>query len=147
MNQIEAITLAMSAAAAAQFRPNGFAQTRPDVQAYLALKQLLLDKYPAVSHDILDVGPGSMERQNVLKTQLQQVGVGEDTAILRQARQLLQHLLEHDPKSATAVFANTADLQKAITILTKRLEAIEHEQRTHIRHSHHSPDTATPAYL
>ena len=55
MNRIEAITLAMAAAAAAQFRPNGFAQKRPDVQAYLALKQLLLDKYPAVSHDILEL--------------------------------------------------------------------------------------------
>jgi hypothetical protein len=149
MNQIEAITLAMSAAAAAQFRPNGFAQARPDVQAYLALKQLLADKYPdpAVSQDILDVGPASAERQNVLKVQLQQAKVEKDTAILRQARQLLEFLLQHDSKSATAVFATVADLQNALNILTTHLETIEHEQRNNFRHPHHSTYAATPAYL
>ncbi|MEZ4641725.1 MAG: hypothetical protein R3E31_03110 [Chloroflexota bacterium] len=147
MNQIEAITLAMSAAAAAQLRPNGFAQIRPDVQAYLALKQLLADKYPAVSQDILDVGPASAERQTVLKAQLQQAEVEKDTAILRQARQLLAFLLQHDSKSATAVFATVADLQNALKILTTHLETIEHEQRNNFRHPHHSTHAATPAYL
>ena len=147
MNRIEAITLAMAAAAAAQFRPNGMAQRRPDVRTYLALKHLLAEKYPTVNNSILDIGPASVERQNLLKAQLQQVGTDNDTAILCQTGQLLAYLLQHDSKSATAVFATTADLQKAITILTKRLEAIEHEQRNRIRHSHHSPDTATPAYL
>ena len=147
MNRIEAITLAMAAAAAAQFRPNGMAQRRPDVKTYLALKHLLAEKYPTVNNSILDIGPASAERQKLLKTQLQQASVEKDTAVLCQVRQLLAYLLQHDSKSATAVFATTADLQKAITILTKRLEAIEHEQRNRIRHSHHSPDTATPAYL
>jgi hypothetical protein len=119
MNQIEATTLAMSAAAAAQFRPNGFAQKRPDTQAYLALKQMLADKYPAVSKDILDVGPASLERQNILKAQLHQAEVDKDVTVLRQARQLLWYLLQHDPKSATAVFSSITDLQNAITILTK----------------------------
>lgn len=119
MNQIEATTLAMSAAAAAQFRPNGFAQKRPDTQAYLALKQMLAGKYPAVSKDILDVGPASLERQNILKAQLHQAEVDKDATVLRQARQLLRYLLQHDPKSATAVFSSITDLQNAITILTK----------------------------
>ena len=147
MNQIEAITLTMSAAAAAQFRPNGFAQIRPDVQAYLALKQLLADKYPSVSQDILDVGPASAERQNALKVQLQQAVVEKDTAILHHAKQLLAYLLQHDSKSATAVFATVADLQNALKILTKHLEIVEHEQRNSFRHPHHSPHAATPAYL
>lgn len=147
MNQIEAITLAMSAAAAAQKRPNGFAQMRPDVQVYLALKHLLADKYPTVNHDILDVGPASVERQNILKVQLQQAEVEKDTVILRQIRQLLEFLLQHDSKSATAVFATVADLQNAISILTKHLEVVEHEQRNNFRHPHHSTHAATPAYL
>ncbi len=147
MNQIEAITLAMSAAAAAQFRPHGFAQARSDVQAYLALKQLLADKYPTVSRDLLDVGPASVERQNILKAQLQQAEVEKDTAILRQARQLLEFLLQHDSKSATAVFATVSDLQNAITILTTHLEIVKHEQRNNFRHPHHSTHAATPAYL
>lgn len=147
MNQIEAIVLAMSAAAAAQFRPNGFVQQRPEVQAYLALKKLLANNYPAVNNDILDIAPASVERQNVLKTQLQQADVGKDTAVMEQARQLLQYLVEHDPKSATAVFATTADLQTATTILTNHLEKLEHEQRNRIRYPHHSADEPAPAYL
>ncbi|MCA9900958.1 MAG: hypothetical protein H6654_08260 [Ardenticatenaceae bacterium] len=128
MNRVEAIALAMSAAAAAQLRPNVLAQKRPEVQAYLALKKLLAEKYPTINNDILDVGPASVERQNVLKTQLKQAGVDTDTAVLHQTRQLLQYLLQHDSKSATAVFGTTVDLQKAISILTKPLEAFEHEQ-------------------
>ena len=147
MNQIDAITLAMSAAAVAQGRPNGFAQKRPDAIAYVALKQFLAEKYPGVTNDILDVGPASVERQTVLKTQLQQAGVEKDMTLLRQAKQLLAHLLQHDSKSATAVFVTAADLQNAIKILSNHLEAFDYEQRNRIRHSHHSPDAASPAYL
>lgn len=118
MNEIQAICLAMSAAAVAQFRPNGFAQKRPVVQAYLALKKLLVEKHPSVSNDILDVGPASVERQNILKAQLEQAGVEKDTAILLQARQLLDSLIQHDPTSATAVFSTVSDLLDAINILT-----------------------------
>ena len=100
MNQIDAITLAMSAAAVAQGRPNGFAQKRPDAIAYVALKQFLAEKYPGVTNDILDIGPASVERQTVLKTQLQQAGIEKDMTLLRQAKQLLAHLLQHDSKSA-----------------------------------------------
>jgi hypothetical protein len=117
MNQIEAITLAIAAASAARFRPNGLYLRRPEGQAYQTLRQLLVDKYPAVSHDILDVGPASTERQAILKTQLQQAGVEGDTAVLQQTRQLLQLLLQHDPTSATAVFATPGDLQQAINAI------------------------------
>jgi hypothetical protein len=124
MNQIDAITLAMSAAAAAQCRTNSFAQTRPDVKTYAALKHFLAEKYPGVANDILDVGPASLERQTVLKTQLQQAGIEKDTALLRQTKQLLAYLLQHDSKSATAVFLTAADLQNAVKILTNQLGGI-----------------------
>ncbi|GJM41976.1 MAG: hypothetical protein DHS20C20_22580 [Ardenticatenaceae bacterium] len=147
MNRVEAIALALSAAAVAQLRPNVLAQKRPEVQAYLALKELLAEKYPAVNNDILDVGPASVERQNLLKTQLKQAGVDADTAVLHQTRQLLQYLLQHDSKSATAVFRTAADLQNAISILTQHLEAQNYEQRNRFRHPHHSADESAPAYL
>jgi hypothetical protein len=147
MSEIDAIVLATAAAAAAQFRPNGMAQRRPDVKTYLALKHLLAEKYPAVNNDILDIGPASAERQKLLKAQLQQAGVEKDTAVLHQARQLLEYLLQHDSKSAPAVFATVVDLQNAINILTKHLETVDHEQRNNFRHPHYSPDAATPAYL
>jgi hypothetical protein len=145
--ETEAITLAMAAAAAAYFRPNPFAQKRPEVEAYLALRQLLGERYPAVANDILDIGPASVERQNMLKTQLQQAGAGHDPAVLRQTGQLLQLLIERVPAAATAVFATVADLQKAFATITKQLEILKHEQRDRTRHSQPSPGTATPAYL
>ncbi|MCZ7666850.1 MAG: hypothetical protein M5U34_06280 [Chloroflexi bacterium] len=117
MNRIEAITLAMAAAAAAYFRPNAHYLKRPEGQAYLALKQLLAEKYPAVHNDILAIGPASVERQNVLKSQLKQADAHKDTAVLSQTKKLIQLLLEHDPKSATAVFATPADLQTALLTL------------------------------
>lgn len=116
-HQIETITLAMAAAAAAQSRPNGSYQKRPEVGAYQTLRQQLAEKYPRVPNDILDIGPASIERQHVLKTQLQQAGVDKDMTILQQTKKLLQHLLESDPKSATAVFATPADLQNALLTL------------------------------
>lgn len=117
MNRIEAIVLAMAAAAAAYFRPNALYLKRPEGEAYLALKHLLAQKYPTVPNDILTIGPASTERQNVLKVQLKQTGADKDTAVLSQTKKLIQLLLEHDPKSATAVFATPADLQTALITL------------------------------
>lgn len=147
MNRVDAVTLAMAAAAAVHFRPNGFAQKRPEVRAYLKLRRLLGDKYPAVSNDILNVGPASIERRNLLKRQLQEAGADTDKSVLQHTIQLLRLLLEHTPDAATAVFAAPADLEDAITTLTNYLEEIRREQRNHTRHPYPAPDAAAPAYL
>jgi hypothetical protein len=117
MNRLEAITLTMAAAAAAFFRPNAGYRQRPEGEAYLALRQLLAQKYPTVPNDILNIGPASVARQTILKTQLKQAGADKDTAVLNQTKKLIQLLLEYDPKSATAVFAEPADLQTALLTL------------------------------
>lgn len=147
MNRAESITLAMAAAAAARFRPNFFAQRRPEEEAYLALRRLLADRYPSVNNDILDVGPASTERQTVLKTQLQQTGADRDPAVLRRAQQLLQLLIKRDPAAAMAVFVTVADLQEASTIITKYLEELKREQRNRTRHPRYPTGSAAPAYL
>ena len=147
MHRADAMTLVLAAAAAAQFRPNGFAQERPEVNAYLKLRRLLADKYPAVSNDILNIGPASIKRQNVLKRQLQEAGADKDTSILQQTIQLLRLLLERTPNAATAVFAAPTDLEDAITTLTTFLEDMKHERRIHTRYPHPAPNATAPAYL
>jgi len=147
MNRVDAMVLAMAAAAAANFRPNDFAQKRPEVKAYLELRRLLADKYPAVSNDILNIGPASIERRNMLKRQLQEADADTDTSVLQHVIQLLRLLLEHTPNAATAVFAAPADLEDAITTLSNYLEEMKREQRNHTRYPHPAPNAATSAYL
>lgn len=147
MHRVDAMTLALAAAAAAQFRPNGFAQERPEVNAYLKLRQLLADKYPAVSNDILNIGPASIERQNLLKRQLQEAGADTDQSVRQQTIQLLRLLLERTPNAATAVFATPTDLEDAITTLTTYSEEMKHERRIHTRYPHPAPNAAASAYL
>jgi hypothetical protein len=95
MNELGVITLAMAAGAAAYFRPIPFAQKRPEVAAYLALRQLLGDRYPAVSNDILDIGPASVERQNVQKTQLEK---------LEHEQRNRTRYSQHSPNTATPAY-------------------------------------------
>lgn len=112
MDSSEFIVLAMASAAAASFRPNPFAQTRPEERAYLALQRRLSERYPAVPADILNIGPASAERQAALKAALRESGADRDEAILQAAGELARLVLQHNPTSATAVFAEAADLQK-----------------------------------
>ncbi len=85
----------------------------------------LLDKYvlPKVALTVISIASFI----GTWLTMLKQARVDNDTPILRLTRQLLQYLLQHDSKSATAVFATTAELQTATTILTNHLEKLEHE--------------------
>jgi hypothetical protein len=130
MTGLEALILAMAGAAAAQFRPNAFVQERPEVEAYLGLRRLLAERHPAVSNDILDIGPASVERQSLLREQLREAKVDSDTIILRQTTQLLR-LLEHVPNAATAVRGTPEQLVEALAILNGLSESSTHERRDH----------------
>jgi hypothetical protein len=112
MDSADFIVLAMASAAAASFHPNAFFQRRPEEMAYLALQRRLAERYPAVPYDLLNIGPGSAERQAALKAKLQETGADRDEAILQAAANLAQIVLKHSPTSAAAVFADPADLEK-----------------------------------
>lgn len=99
MKPIETIKTALAAGAAANFRPNPSADVKePLDESYLTLKSLIEQKYPQVDVDLLEVGPGSAERQEVMIEQLREVGAAEDEEVLRQAQVVLDTAAELDPQ-------------------------------------------------
>lgn len=96
---INTIKTALAAGAAANFRPNPSADTtEPLSENYQTLKSLVEQKYPQVDVDLLEVGPGSAERQEAVIEQLREAGVAEDEEILRQAQVVLDTAAELDPQ-------------------------------------------------
>ena len=71
-------------------------------QVYQSLKDLIQDKYPQVNVDLLDLGPGSEDRQEALSRQLAEQGVTEDEEIVRQAEQLFEVISSEAPDSLWA---------------------------------------------
>ena len=103
MKPITTIKRALAAGAAANFRPNPSADTKyPLSEEYQTLKSLIEQKYPQVDTDLLDVGPGSAERQAAMVEQLREVGVAEDDEILGQAQVVLETAAELDPRVLNA---------------------------------------------
>ncbi len=117
MNPADAIVLAMAAAAAARFRPNAFYQERPEEQTYLALRRYLAERFPSVPADILDIGPGSTERQAALKDALQQSGAADDPLVRQGAAHVARLVAGNNPSSATAVFSRPDALIEAAEVI------------------------------
>ncbi|MBP6786398.1 MAG: hypothetical protein KA170_02330 [Candidatus Promineofilum sp.] len=122
MDSDKAIVLIMAAGAASIFRPNAFYEERSVESAYATLGSYLADHYPAVTHDILDIGPASAERQTLLATQLRESGAAVDPAVLAAAALLAKVILDRDPDAAEAVFVAPADLQQAFDAINTQLE-------------------------
>ena len=117
MKNNKAIVLAMASGAAANFRPNPFYRERPVEAAYLALRRFLADHYPAVTNDILDIGPASAERQAILERQLRDSGAAADPKVRASAGRLARLILRKNPDAAPAVFADINNLHEAATVL------------------------------
>jgi len=109
-SQIDAaarLTKALSAGAVIMSRPNLIEGIGPEDQikaAYLKLKALLQNEYGQVDEDLLDIGPGSAERQEAIANQLEAAGATEDEAVMQQAQKLLDIIDEADP---AAIWAST----------------------------------------
>lgn len=104
-NPIDQLTQALAAGAVANFRPNrlnGPVYREDMTNAYLQLKEMIAEKYPQVDVDLLDIGPGSAERQQLIARQLQEAGVAQDEQILHQARTVLEIIAEENPESLWA---------------------------------------------
>lgn len=96
---------ALAAGAAARLRPNlrdRHESQTPITDAYQQLKDMLEAAYGQVEVDLLDIGPGSSERQQVLAQQLEEAGATEDEAILRQAQRLLDIIAAENPAALWA---------------------------------------------
>lgn len=99
------LTKALAAGAIALFRPNvmDLPESEKEIEAaYLDLKEMIQAQYGSVDVDLLDLGPGSAERQQAMDEQLQEAGATKDEGILRQARLLLDIIAEEEPKALWA---------------------------------------------
>lgn len=110
MDASNKIALAMAMGAAANFKPNVHETDNPVMDAYVRLRALLDERYPRVSADMMDVGPGSEERRQALAQQLAQAGADEDTAVLRQADVVIDAAYAHLPAAARAAGVTWAEL-------------------------------------
>jgi hypothetical protein len=118
----EAIVLALATGAAARMEPNVFARERPEVAAYHELAALLARTYPAVDARMMEIGPGSQERQQHLAEQIRQHKAAEDAAVLRKSRCVLQAIVRNVPQASTAVFADDSTVSKALVTSERHLE-------------------------
>ena len=93
---------AMSAGAVVSFRPNLLKREvlyEDIIDAYEKLKNMIAAGYAQVDVDILEIGPGSAERKEVLARQLVEAGVPQDDRIMRQAQVLMAQIEEEDPEA------------------------------------------------
>jgi hypothetical protein len=106
MNAKSMITKALAAGAVAMLRPNlrdRHESQRKIEEAYQTFKAMIEAHYGQVDVDLLEIGPGSAERQAAIAQQLDEAGATEDEDILRQAQLVLDIISEEDP---TALWAS-----------------------------------------
>lgn len=108
VNQLDAktkLTIALAAGAVIMFRPNifrGEAAMAELETAYQKLKALIRARYRQVDENLLDIAPGSAERQEALANQLVAAGATEDEVVVQQAQTLLDIIAEKDPDAIWA---------------------------------------------
>ncbi len=99
------LTNALAAGAVLTLEPNqrDLSESLRNVEpVYLKLKELIREQYGQVDIDLLDIGPGSVERRQAISQQLQKAGATENEAVMRQAQVLLNMIAEENP---TALWA------------------------------------------
>lgn len=106
MSNEKVIALALAVGAAAYYRPNNWAQDWPEVDAYLALIELLTNSYRGVEARMMQVAPGSEERRALLAEQIAGSGAAESAAALRLSRRILREALARAPEAYAAVLVD-----------------------------------------
>lgn len=71
--------------------------------AYTALKGVLTRKYPGVDVAVVETKPESPQRQDVLKAELVQAGVGDDPELRQAVEHVLRVVHEHAPQAPELV--------------------------------------------
>lgn len=97
---------ALAAGATAVLRPNRIYlpnALKHITPVYGELKALLEERYGReVNVDLLDIGPGSAERQEAMSQQLQASGAAADEDVMRLAKQLVAIIADENPESIWA---------------------------------------------
>lgn len=131
MSPEQAVMLALTTGAAARMRPNNWALVRPEVEAYMELVDLLKRRYAGVDGRMMEVAPGSKERQELLADQVRQSGAANSRAVLRRSRRVLEEVLSRTPQAIIASFVDPDMVREALTDLDDTLEEGQHATRQH----------------
>lgn len=123
MDREETIVLALAAGAAARMEPNNRAEKRTEVLAYLDLVERLERAHPGVDARMMEIAPGSKERQQLLADQIGQSGAADDRLALKLSRRVLQEVMARTPQAIVAIFADEPAIEKALSTLETILEA------------------------
>lgn len=121
MSPDEAIMLALATGAAAQMEPNVFKAEQPEITAYQELLALLSREYGGVEARMMEISPGSDERQELLADQIRDSGAAEDAAVLQQSRQVLRAVLDRSPSAVTAAYADLSAISEALEGIEENL--------------------------
>lgn len=117
MSSYDPIWLAMVLGAQARLRPPSHIIVhhgdRDPEKAYLRLKQTVRRIAP-IDVDILDIGPRSAERRQILADSLRQHQVGADPHVRRWANLLLESVLKYSPQTIMAAGFNVEDIRNAL---------------------------------
>lgn len=111
LNASDTLMKVLAAGAVAALRPNRLYV--PDFQqeimpVYFQLKAMIEERYgQSVDVDLLDIGPGSPERQQAMVQQLEASGAADDEELMGLARKMAAIIVEENPESFWA--ANVAE--------------------------------------
>ncbi|WP_039796868.1 hypothetical protein [Nocardia araoensis] len=100
MDPVTMVAAAVAVGAAAGLTD---AAERAVIDAYQAVKRLLIGKYRSVDVEVVERQPQSVPRRAVLVEELQQAGAADDEELLAAARQVLVAVHRHAPAAAEAV--------------------------------------------
>jgi hypothetical protein len=147
MSLENAVMLALATGAAVRMEPNVFRRERPAVAGYQALVALLEQRFPAVGARMMEIAPGSLERQRLLAEQLGQSNAAADGAVLKASQRVLQEVLLGVPQATVATFAGYQTVSKALAAINQHLEEKQNATGSHARYPRYPAGTAPPAYL
>jgi hypothetical protein len=122
MSLVNAVMLALATGAAARMEPNVFRRERPAVAIYQALVALLEQRFPAVDARLMEIAPGSLERQRLLAQQLGQSNAAADGAVIKASKRVLQEVLQGAPQATVATFAGYQTVSEALAAINQHLE-------------------------
>lgn len=114
MSPEETMMLALTTGAASRMRPNNLSLKRREVLAYLDLVERLERIHAGFDWRMMEIAPGSKERQQALITQIQQSGAAEGRELVKKSRDVLREVVQRAPEAVVAAFLDVSEVAEAI---------------------------------
>jgi len=114
MDPITAVVTALALGATSALKDTAAAVIK---DAYAGLKAVIQKRYAKLDIKHLEEAPQSKARRDVLKEEMQKVGLDQDSEVLQKTKELLELVCQHDPGAAAAVGIDLKDFEaKSLTI-------------------------------